>query len=420
MGLALGTHLRNSYAKEGILGHGAFARVFKVRHKKTKKLYAAKSIPKAKLDGDLRQLVDTEIKILTEIKHPNCCNLVEYFESEKKIYLIQELMHGPTLYERFTEDQDLTEWHVAVVTQKIAKALEYLHSKGIVHRDLKPQNIMFAKPTKEDPNLTSLKILDFGFAKHVKSNGFTTSSRGTPRYVGPEVVFKNKHGKIEYGTSCDMWSLGVIVYELLSGWPPFPDKPTLPEYFKEMKRCSVEFPDKYFRTVSKEAKELILLLLEKKPKRRYTASQVLKHPWITTNCQFDDIQSKISTEVSVSRLDPGRQNRMKILLGIDKLKRVVQFLVLMSRLRSCMDNLLTMATGEGADSKLADIVNVKGVAPTTKSSADFRKFVDAIRQHKLRTTAPSDAKTGGVSCERRVKHASEPHPNDGFRAFVGV
>ena len=90
---------------------------------------------------------------------------------------------------------------------------------------------------------------------------------------------------------------------------------------------------------------------------------------------------------------------MKILLGIDKLKRVVQFLVLMSR---WMDNLLTMATGEGADSKLADIVNVRGDAPTTKSSADFRKFVDAIRQHKLRTTAPSDANRGKLRATRKT------------------
>lgn len=379
----LGTHLRNSYTKEDVLGRGAFARVFKVRHKKTKVYYAAKSIPKAKLDTDLRQLVDTEIKILTEIKHPNCCNLVEYFESEKKIYLIQELMKGPTLYERFAQSEQIAEWHVAVCVQKIASALKYLHSKGIVHRDLKPQNIMFSKAAKDDEGLDSLKILDFGFAKHVKSDGYTSSSRGTPRYVAPEVVFKNKEGKIEYGTSCDMWSLGVIMYELLSGVPPFPDKPNLPEYFRQMRKSRVEFPNKYWKNVSREAKELILFLLEKDPRRRYTAAKVLEHKWITTNCQFDDPESMMESSLSLtsqSTLDKGRRKRLKIILFKNQLHRTVQYLVMMARLRDAMDSLLKTCTGEGADAKLDDLVKAgAGMKSPSSKNEDFRRFSDLLR-----------------------------------------
>jgi len=379
----LGTHLRNHYTKEDVLGRGAFARVFKVRHKKTKVYYAAKSIPKAKLDGDLRQLVDTEIKILTEIKHPNCCNLVEYFESEKKIYLIQELMKGPTLYERFAQSEQIAEWHVAVCVQKIANALKYLHSKGIVHRDLKPQNIMFAKPAKDDEGLESLKILDFGFAKHVKQDGYTSSSRGTPRYVAPEVVFKNKQGKIEYGTSCDMWSLGVIMYELLSGVPPFPDKPTLPEYFRQMKTCRVDFPSKYWKNVSREAKELILYLLEKDPKRRFSAAKVLEHKWITTNCQFDDPESLLESSLSLtsqSTLGKDRHKRLKIILFKNQLHRTVQYLVMMARLRDAMDTLLRVCTGEGADAKLEDLIEAGAgmKSPSSKNEA-FRRFSEVLR-----------------------------------------
>eukprot|EP00954_Amorphochlora_amoebiformis_P029467 1393198-Amorphochlora_amoeboformis.AAC.2 len=175
-------------------------------------MYAAKSIPKAKLNTDERNLVASEIKILSEINHPHCCMLIEAFESEKKIYLIQEIMRGPTLFDRFAQnsEEDITEWHVAICVQKIAKALAYLHSKvhgyraycilfalawgldriiyssayvwsnreeicftnreknkkmssqGILHRDLKPQNIMFAKPASEDKEMKSLKLLDFG------------------------------------------------------------------------------------------------------------------------------------------------------------------------------------------------------------------------------------------------------------------
>mmetsp|Transcript_39034 Transcript_39034/g.62555 ORF Transcript_39034/g.62555 Transcript_39034/m.62555 type:complete len:402 (-) Transcript_39034:260-1465(-) len=392
----LGTHLRNHYTKEDVLGRGAFARVFKVRHKKTKDYFAAKSIPKAKLDGDLRQLVDTEIKILTEIKHPNCCNLVEYFESEKKIYLIQELMRGPTLYERFAENEQIAEWHVAVCIQKIAKALKYLHSKGIVHRDLKPQNIMFAKAAKDDDGLESLKILDFGFAKHVKKDGYTSSSRGTPRYVAPEVVFKNKQGKIEYGTSCDMWSLGVIMYELLSGVPPFPDKSNLPDYFRQMKKCRVEFPSKYWKNVSREAKELILYLLEKEPKRRFSASKVLEHKWITTNCQFDDHESMMESSLSLtsqSTLGKDRNRRLKIILFKNQLHRVIHYLVMLARLRDAMDSLLKTCTGEGADAKLDDLVKAgAGMKSPSSKNEDFRRFSNIIRQKAFARFGDKNAK----------------------------
>ncbi|GAB5366741.1 hypothetical protein AAMO2058_001169600 [Amorphochlora amoebiformis] len=126
-----------------------------------------------------------------------------------------------------------------------------------------------------------------------------------------------------------MWSVGVITYELLSGVPPFPDKPSLPEYFRQMRRCRVEFPSKYWRNVSSEARELILYLLEKDPKKRYTAAQVLEHKWITINCQFEDALSMAESQMSMtsmSTLGKDRNQRLKRILFKNKLHKVVQYL----------------------------------------------------------------------------------------------
>lgn len=357
--MGVGIHLRNKYNKKGVLGRGAFARVWRVEDKKTKKLYAAKSIPKAKLNNDERNLVASEIKILSQINHPHCCNLIEAFESEKKIYLVQELMRGPTLYDRFAQNsaEDITEWHVASCVQKIAKALHYLHSKGIIHRDLKPQNIMFARPADEDKNMNSLKLLDFGFAKHIADEGKTSSSRGTPQYVAPEVVFKNKKGKIEYGTSCDMWSLGVLIYELMSGTSPFERKRTLPEFFKHVRKAEIRFPRRYWEGASDEVKELILGLLEKNPKKRLTATQVLKHSWIRDNMDDYEPSSLFATQTGRSRAASlVRAKRVKAMVGRYKLMRVAHYIMLMSRMHFAMDTLLLKCLGTRVDKDLKTMI----------------------------------------------------------------
>ncbi|GAB5364938.1 hypothetical protein AAMO2058_001013100 [Amorphochlora amoebiformis] len=370
--MGIGVHLRNKYNKRGVLGHGAFARVWKVEDKKTKVMYAAKSIPKAKLNTDERNLVASEIKILSEINHPHCCMLIEAFESEKKIYLIQEIMRGPTLFDRFAQnsEEDITEWHVAICVQKIAKALAYLHSKGILHRDLKPQNIMFAKPASEDKEMKSLKLLDFGFAKRIDGT-YTSTSRGTPQYVAPEVVFKNRTGRIEYGTSCDMWSLGVLIYELMSGTSPFDRKRSLPEFFKHVRKAPIRFPLRYWEGVSEEVKELILGLLEKNPGKRLTAEEVLGHPWIKDNCEeYEESFTNLSpsrinrpstNRPSVNRSITGdagknRARNIKAMVGRYKWLRVAKYLSLMARMHSCMDALMVNSLGVHVDKDVGTVL----------------------------------------------------------------
>ncbi|GAB5360841.1 hypothetical protein AAMO2058_000661800 [Amorphochlora amoebiformis] len=173
------------------------------------------------------------------------------------------------------------------------------------------------------------------------------------------------------------------MYELLSGVPPFPDKPTLPEYFRQMRKARVVFPSRFWSNISTEAKELITLLLEKDPKKRYSAAEVLKHPWITENCQFEDHVSMMESNANLGSYNLGKERpmRLKIILEKEKINRVLYYLILMGRLRRYMDQLLKATTGSGADHSLGDLVKASvGCRSPTKKNEDFRRFSQVLKE----------------------------------------
>lgn len=167
--------------------------------------------------------------------------------------------------------------------KKLLLAINHCHSNNIVHRDLKPENIMFANPplTKSTGNVEEdlgpspdIKIIDFGLGKVYNKNRDIplTAVVGTSYYVAPEVL----DGR--YGFECDCWSLGVIMFVMLSGHLPFSGRSNS-IVFHKIRNTSVKFVHKEFAKVSDQAKELIVRLLDRDPKRRYTCSQALAHPW---------------------------------------------------------------------------------------------------------------------------------------------
>eukprot|EP00471_Norrisiella_sphaerica_P010700 CAMPEP_0184503466 /NCGR_PEP_ID=MMETSP0113_2-20130426/51906_1 /TAXON_ID=91329 /ORGANISM="Norrisiella sphaerica, Strain BC52" /LENGTH=402 /DNA_ID=CAMNT_0026892963 /DNA_START=436 /DNA_END=1644 /DNA_ORIENTATION=+ len=295
-----------------------------------------------------------EIKILQDIDHPNCCKLIEVMESRKKIYIIQELMEGPTLYDRFLLNKgDMCEWHIARCIHQIALALQYLHDRQIVHRDLKPANIMFADANGD---MSSLKILDFGFAVYLKPGGMTYSSRGTPNYMAPETIFRDsRRGTVAYGHSCDMWSLGVILYEMLAGRSPFSfgvikTKADLPDFFRKVVECPIVFAPIEWKNTSPEAKDLVLKLLEKDASKRLTARRVLRHPWIT--------KSKTRKKESLPEDDFNRmylassfrQTRIRKMIACKKFIRIALYLTIMARMRWVMNTFLELVDLEAEKS----------------------------------------------------------------------
>jgi len=247
-----------------------------------------------------------------KINHPNCVQLYEMFETSKKIYMVMELLTGGELFDRIVAKGSYSEREASDLIKDITSAIQYLHSIGIVHRDLKPENLIYLNQRADSP----IKITDFGLAKFRSGSKLEamTTACGTPGYVAPEVL-KNE----PYGKAVDMWSLGVILYILLCGFPPFYHESTAALY-KQIKKGEYDFPDPYWTDISDSAKNLVQCLLTVDPKKRYTAKQVLAHPWIAG-----------SAGVSAKAFGGGHAERFALLQARRKLRRAVQSIIAVNK-----------------------------------------------------------------------------------------
>ncbi|XP_067687448.1 serine/threonine-protein kinase DCLK3-like [Haliotis asinina] len=252
------------------LGDGNFAIVRTSKSKSTGQEFAMKVIDKPKLKGK-EHMVENEIEIMKDCNHHNIVKLYEEFETPDKLYLVMELVKGGDLFDAITQSVKFGEVDSANMVKDLCHALFYLHSRNIVHRDLKPENLLVHR--NKDSTIT-LKLADFGLAMDVKELIYTVC--GTPTYVAPEIL-----SEIGYGLEVDMWAVGVISYILLCGFPPFrsPDR-NQTELFEFIKSGVYEFLSPYWDYISDAAKDMIQHLLVVDKKRRYTAVDVLSHPWI--------------------------------------------------------------------------------------------------------------------------------------------
>lgn len=238
------------------------------------------------LGDDDEMALQLEVEILSQMDHPNVVRLFEIFDDGDILYLVMELMSGGELFDRIVEKESYTEKEAAETIRPIVDAIRYCHEQGIVHRDLKPENLLYESTDEK----AIIKISDFGLARFVQGELATTAC-GTPGYVAPEIV----EGK-GYGKEVDYWSIGIILYIMLCGFPPFYDENNQ-ELFKAILDCKYEFPSPYWDNVSDDAKDLIRRILVKDPKSRLTAEEILQHPWIigegTPQKQLDQVPDKI-------------------------------------------------------------------------------------------------------------------------------
>jgi len=293
------------WIESGTLGEGSFASVRKITRKADKEVFAFKMIKKKKKgisDTDIVAL-QKEIYVLQKCDHSNIVHLLDWCDTKKRLYMIVEFCDGGDVFERVIQFKKFSEKNAAHVIRQVASGLQHLHSKGFVHRDLKPDNIMYL--TKDENSV--IKIIDFGLAGGCNIAPCTTPC-GTAHYAAPEVLSGQN-----YDQSSDMWSLGIILYTLLCGFPPFFDaNNNMKNLHHLIKKAKFDFPATFWSDISSEAKDLISKLIVKDPKSRLTAEQVLSQPWVVKDApdtvmpvtyvqQLSDWQTKRrQTEVQVN------------------------------------------------------------------------------------------------------------------------
>lgn len=254
------------------LGAGTFSVVREATHRVTGERFAIKCIKREELSQDDVDALMLEVAILKQMQHPHIVKLYEVFQEDTYYYLVTEFMAGGELFDRIVEKNFYSEREARELVKILLTTIQFCHDADVVHRDLKPENLLLTNKA----DVADIKLADFGFAKQVQMDGEGLATAcGTPGYVAPEILQARPYGK-----EVDIWSIGVITYILLCGYPPF-HHDNQGMLFRKIKTGKFEFDSPYWDNVSGEAKDLIAKMLVVNPLERWTAARLLEHTWIT-------------------------------------------------------------------------------------------------------------------------------------------
>ena len=257
------------YRKIRLLGKGGFARCYELLDEEKHQSYAGKIIKKSSLiKSRTKQRLISEIKIHRSLNHENIVKFYHYFEDSQNVYILLELCYNQTLHQLFKRRKKLTELEAQYYIFYIIKALQYLHSLKIIHRDLKLANIFITENMQ-------IKLGDFGLATQLEFDGERKRTLcGTPNYIAPEIL----DGKKGHSIEVDIWSIGIILYILLIGKPPF-ETNSAKETYKRIRLKNYSFPQG--EKISEPAKELIQNILVLEPHKRPSLEEILKSDFMT-------------------------------------------------------------------------------------------------------------------------------------------
>ncbi|GJP38364.1 hypothetical protein CLOM_g22811 [Closterium sp. NIES-68] len=261
------------------LGEGHFGSTYRCRHRKTGEEFAVKQMSKTRLLmlGTPLAEVKREVGILYHLAgHPHIVQVQAAFEDSKSVAIVMELCQGGELYDRIIAKGHYSECDAARLISTMVSVVDYCHTMNVVHRDLKPENFLFANGSDDAP----LKTIDFGLSLFfTPGEPISAGLAGSPLYLAPEMVRTNG---CHYGPEVDVWSAGVILYMLLCGYCPFPtDLPTMDELFCAIMYDEIDYESDPWPLISDDAKEVVQGMLDRNPTTRWTAKQVLEHPWVS-------------------------------------------------------------------------------------------------------------------------------------------
>ncbi|KAK4615377.1 putative serine/threonine-protein kinase fhkC [Fulvia fulva] len=270
---------RKQYSIQGQLGKGHFATVYLALEKCSGTRFAVKKFEKRSGPGERSKVegLQQEIAVLMGVSHPNLLCLKDTFDERDGVYLVLELAPEGELFNWIVMKQKLSEAETRKVFIQLFQGVKYLHERNIVHRDIKPENILLL-----DKEL-NIKIADFGLAKIIGEESFTTTLCGTPSYVAPEILEQTNRRR--YTRAVDVWSLGVVLYICLCGFPPFSDELYSPEnpytLSQQIKMGRFDYPSPYWDSVGDPALDLIDRMLTVDVEKRISIDECLEHPWLT-------------------------------------------------------------------------------------------------------------------------------------------
>lgn len=253
------------YHLKATLGQGAFSTVKLAVHKVTKENYACKIIPRSTIETqDLKNRFELETRILQQMRHPHIVQLFDILKDASSYYVIMELCPNGELFQFIVSKRFLQETEAKFYFKQICEAMHFIHRSGVVHRDLKPENILLDSENR-------VKISDFGFSRYTGKSSIVKTTCGSPCYASPECI----SGQSYDGYKNDIWSLGIIVYAMVTGQLPWTKK-AQSELFAQISSADYKIPN----YVSEPLKKLIRSMLNIKQEERPTIEQILEDPWL--------------------------------------------------------------------------------------------------------------------------------------------
>jgi len=298
------------YQIEELLGNGSFSEVRRGINRETGEHFAVKMMSK---DGDERkfEIVNTELEILKRVGHKNVVKLYEVFESDTEMHFVLQLIAGGELFEKIVQLTCYTERDASKLIAQLIHGVNHLHSKKIIHRDLKPENILLSSSDEG----ADLLVTDFGLSALLDGSEPINRAVGTPGYLAPEVLVALDTG-IPYDKEVDLFGIGVIMYILLCGFPPFYGEDE-EEIYCKTETGDYSYPSPFWDEISDDAKNLIDGLLELDPKKRLNAQQALTHQWLQGNCPAEHLQEALE---NLKKFNARRKFKgaVHVVIGVDR------------------------------------------------------------------------------------------------------